>query len=171
MSTKTDIPISRAAAAQQTPVQGSWPGFGILRSEMERLFDAFEPNLWPSRALADIWPGTEASLSPAIDLTENAKGYSISAELPGLRADQVSVKISNGTLTICGEKAEEERQDDDTYHLRERRWGSFRRSVRLPEDVDRDKVEAEFSGGVLKISLPKSADALASERNVAINAA
>ncbi|WP_353476436.1 Hsp20/alpha crystallin family protein (plasmid) [Salipiger sp. H15] len=176
MSTKTDVPVSREARPPRGPQPGSslghWAGFGSLRDEMERLFDAFEPRQW-----FDKVPGrppmmtSEFVLSPALDLAETDSGYLITAELPGLDADQVAVSIGNGSLTISGEKSAEEKTAEGTYHLRERRWGSFQRSIRLPQDVDRDKVEAEFANGVLKVTLPKSAEALASTRKIDVKSA
>lgn len=176
MSKKSDIPVSEESkaprAAQHPAPLGQWSGFGSLRDEMERLFDTFEPRQWfdraPGRQGADAKP---LVLTPAVDLAETDKGYSITAELPGLEPEQVTVKISNGSLTISGEKSAEEETEGGTYHLHERCWGSFQRSIRLPQDVDRDKIEAEFTKGVLKVTLPKSKEALMAERKVEVKSA
>lgn len=113
----------------------------------------------------------EFSLSPAIDLTEDDKGYAITAELPGLEPGAIDVKVNNGTLTIKGEKSEEKQEKDANYHLSERRWGSFQRTIRMPDNIDHDKIDAQFSQGVLKIHLPKSKAAIASERKISVKAA
>lgn len=166
----TDVPVTRSAGP--APAAGPWPGFGNLREEMERLFDSFEPRHWFERAPAAFASlGGEAMRNPAVDFSENHDGYTVTADLPGMEPDEITVKISNGTLTISGEKSSEETKEEDTYHLRERRWGSFMRSIRLPEDVDRDKIESEFTNGVLTVKMPKSEAALAAERTIAIKAA
>ncbi|MBE9638801.1 Hsp20/alpha crystallin family protein [Salipiger mangrovisoli] len=173
MSKKSDIPVSRESTQPRAPKPNSppapWSAFGNLREEMERLFDAFEPSQWFDKGLGRSGAlARDVVLSPAVDLSETEKGYAMTAELPGLTSDQVAVKISNGSLTISGEKSVEEEKEDETYHLRERHWGSFQRSIRLPDDVDRDKISAEFAKGVLTVTLPKSAEALASERKIAV---
>lgn len=160
MSKKKDIPVTHAPSGPSPHAPTGWSGFGSLREEMEKLFDTFEPRLWFDRGMtpAGRIPG------PAIDLCENGKGYVVTAE-------NVSVKVSNGTLTISGEKSEDAQREEDTYHLRERRWGSFQRVLRLPDDVDRDRIEARCEKGVLTVTLPKSEAALASERTVEVTAA
>ncbi len=164
----TDIPVTREARATNRPIN-PWTGFGSLRDEMERLFDSFEPRLWFDRALPETSRGFP--LCPAVDLTETEKGYAVTAELPGLDPDGIHVKISNGTLTISGEKSDEKKEGDESHHLSERRWGSFQRTIRMPENIEHDKIEAEFSKGVLTIQLPKSKAALASEKTITVKAA
>jgi HSP20 family protein len=164
--TKTSIPVTRDKAPKEARTPAPWGGFGNLREEMERLFDAFEPRAWFDRDAPAL------GLSPAIDLVENADTFTITTELPGLAPEDVSVKIANGTLTISGEKSEEKKEDEgETWHMRERRWGRFQRSIRMPDSVDRDKVDAQFAKGVLTVTMPKSKEAKASERDVAIKAA
>jgi len=164
----TNVPVTRGARAPATSL-GPWSGFGSLRDEMERLFDTFEPRLWFDRSFAE----SERSflLCPAIDLVETEKDYAITAELPGLEADAVHVKVNNGTLTISGEKQEEKKEEDASHHLSERRWGSFQRTIRMPENVDYDTIYAQFSKGVLTIHMPKSKAALASEKVIKVKAA
>ncbi|MBY6069428.1 Hsp20/alpha crystallin family protein [Leisingera aquaemixtae] len=173
MTRKAKVPVARETApAQRSPALSPWGGFGTLREEMERLFDAFEPRSWFSREGPDFGSlRTEMALSPAIDLTENGTEYSVTAELPGLDPESIEVKTSNGTLSISGEKTEEKQEDEPSYHLSERRWGSFFRSVRLPDNIDQDKISATFSNGVLTVHLPKSEAAIASEKKIAVKAA
>ena len=78
---------------------------------------------------------------------------------------------NNGALTISGEKSEEKQEKDANYHLSERRWGSFLRAIRMPENVDLDKIDAQFSQGILTIHLPKSKAAIESERKISVKAA
>ena len=88
--------------------------------------------------------------------------------MPGLTEKDIEVKVSNGNLMIKGEKKEEKEEHEKDYHLSERRYGSFVRSFAVPEEVDVDKIEAAFEKGVLKVKLPKSAEAKASEKKIEI---
>ena len=111
------------------------------------------------------WPRRDVfRLAPALDLVEKNGGYVITAELPGLDEKNVEVKLSNGALTIRGEKKEETEKEGKEYHLSERRYGSFQRAFRVPEGADSGKIEASFRNGVLTVKLPKSAEAKASEK-------
>jgi HSP20 family protein len=151
--------------------------FGALRHEIDRLFEDFDwpgfhlpfqgrgTALEPVRQWTDVW-----SMAPAMDLVERNGEYEVQAELPGLNLGDIDVKISEGVLTIKGEKSEEHVEDDEDYHLRERSYGQFQRSFRLPNGVDTDKVEARFDKGVLHVKLPKSAEAKGKERKIEVKA-
>ena len=107
---------------------------------------------------------------PAVDVAEKDKEYEITAELPGMDESNIEVKLSNGMLTITGEKKEEKEEKKKDYYLSERRYGSFERSFQLPEGVDADKIEAKFTKGVLKVVLPKTAEAQKSVKKIAVKA-
>jgi HSP20 family protein len=135
--------------------------FNALRAEMDRLFDRFTegfglPSL--SRAVEPAWPAA-GFVMPAVDITEDDKAYKIEAELPGVSEKDVDVSISGDTLVLKGERREEREEKEKNRYLSERSYGVFRRSFVLPEDVDRDKIAASFSKGVLTITLPKTAQA------------
>ena len=83
----------------------------------------------------------------------------MTAELPGLDEKNIEVNVANGVLTVKGQKEEEKVEKKEDFHLRERRFGSFARSVRIPDAVDADKIEANFKNGVLKVTLPKKPEA------------
>ena len=95
-------------------------------------------------------------IAPAVDISESEHGLIVSAELPGLRKDQVKLTIEDGVLTISGEKKFEEEKKGTDYHRVERRYGSFHRSFTMPSGVDADKAKAKFEDGVLTIEIPKS---------------
>jgi HSP20 family protein len=114
-------------------------------------------------------PGWE--LAPAIDLVEKDDSYDMSAELPGIDEKNIEIKLANHTLTIKGEKSDEKEEKRKDYYLSERRFGSFQRSFQLPEGVDTNKIEATFAKGVLKVTLPKSAEAKNAEKTIAVKAA
>lgn len=152
-----------------------WAPIRSLRQQIDRLFADFDlPDLalaWPRRAaLPQAWPEFGVTIPP-MDLVERNGGYELQAELPGLTDSQVEVKLANGILTIKGEKSSERVEDEDDYHLRERSFGTFQRSFRVPANVDADKIEARFDKGVLKVTMPKSAAALQQERKINVKAA
>lgn len=132
-----------------------------LRDEVDRLFDNFFPNAL-GRSLFDVDPwrgrafGSLGDITPRMDVAERADRYDISVELPGMDEKDVSVKVHGDMLTISGEKRAERSEDVGATHLTERSYGSFARSVRLPEDADAEGIKADYAKGVLTISVPKS---------------
>ena len=122
-----------------------------LHNEMDDLFSAFFGN----------WPTYEHKLWPAIDVAENEDSIVIKAELPGCKADDIDISVHGNTLTISGEKKQEEEKKEKGYYHLERSYGSFRRDLNLPADVDTTKVDAACRDGVLTITLPKAEKAKA----------
>ncbi len=96
------------------------------------------------------------SLRPAIDVEETADALQITVEVPGLEKDAVDVSLEDGQLTISGEKKETSERDEANYHVRERRYGRFQRTLTLPSSVDTTKADARYENGLLVITLPKS---------------
>ncbi|WP_058323750.1 Hsp20/alpha crystallin family protein [Sinorhizobium sp. GL28] len=151
----------------------AWIPFEGLRTEIDRLFDDFPPNFW-SRPLGMAVTRRAPFLSnwavaPAVDLIEREKNYEITAELPGMEEKDVEISVSNGTLTIRGEKQEAKEEKEKEYVLSERRFGSFRRTFKIPEDVKTDDVAATFSKGVLTLTLPKTEHPRQNERKIQIS--
>ena len=95
---------------------------------------------------------------PSLDVSEDEKNVLVSAELPGVKEEDLDIRIAGGMLTIKGEKRFEEEKKEENYHRIERSYGSFSRSLRLPAPVKEDEVKATFKDGVLKLTLPKSAE-------------
>ncbi len=154
--------MSNKSPAVQTK-KASLDPFSFFRQEMNRLFDdSFGSRLgWMQ--------GMEKALSPSLDIKETEKGYRVVAEIPGVSEKDVEIEVSNRVLSIRGEKREEkEDKGDKGYHVMERRYGSFLRSISLPEDVDEAKIEASVANGLLTITLPKSKDANAGKKKIAI---
>ncbi len=141
--------------------------FSAMRDEMDRLFERFEfgrPR-WPA-----LVRGEEITV-PEIDVRENTNAIMVDAELPGVDEKDVSVTLANGVLTIKGEKKHEKEEKGDNYYLAERSFGSFARSIRLPDTVDENKVEAKFDKGVLKVTAAKKPEAIRTERKIEIRKA
>jgi HSP20 family protein len=149
--------------------------FYRLRNEIDRLFDDFGTGSWLSpfrRAVFDAEPFWRGEISwskvPAVDIAETAKGYEITAELPGIDEKNVEVKYVDGTLTIKGEKKDEKEEKKENYYLSERSYGLFQRSFRVPDGVDADKVEASFKNGVLTVTMPKTSEAQKKEKRIEV---
>lgn len=126
-----------------------------LYDQMERMFDDFLANPFSlgSPRGNELYYG---SFSPRVDVSENEKQVTVKAEVPGLDEKDLQVSISQGVLTIFGEKRAEREEKDSRYHRIERAYGSFRRAIELPCEVEEDNITATFNKGVLKVVLPKS---------------
>lgn len=96
---------------------------------------------------------------PAVDVAERDGDLVVTAELPGMGKEDIGLELSEGVLTIKGEKTEESEHEEQEMHVTERSYGSFRRSLTLPCPVDETKVAAEFKDGVLRVTLPKTGEA------------
>jgi HSP20 family protein len=92
---------------------------------------------------------------PALDVVENDDAYVVKATLPGLKAEDIDISIEDDVLSIKAEHDEEREESEETYLLRERRYGAFHRAVRLPSGVNGDEAVAEMRDGVLTLTLPK----------------
>lgn len=124
-----------------------------LRREMDRLWDEF---FGPARR---AFRPLEGEWVPAVDVSETADQVMIKAEVPGIDAKNIDISLSGDVLTIKGEKKSEREEKKENYHLVERSYGSFSRSLRLPTAVDADKIEANYKQGVLTITCPKKEEA------------
>ena len=123
-----------------------------LRSAMDRLFeDSFvSPLTWRT-----IGGGSD-SLTPPIDVHETADEIVVTAALPGMKANDVEITMTGQTLTMRGEFKADDKIEKDQYLYRERRFGSFSRTLQLPVRVEGDRAQASFSDGVLRLSIPKA---------------
>lgn len=123
--------------------------------EMEQLLTQMHRG--NNRALTKADDNQALYWAPVVDIIENAKEYTVTAELPGVNKDDVKVDVRNGVLTLSGERRyESETGKDEKHHRIERFYGSFTRSFTVPEDVSADKINAQFTDGVLKVRLPKT---------------
>jgi len=152
-----------------------WRPFETLRNEVDRLFEDFGNDFWrrPFGSLArfeQAWPSKLAA-APAVDVSETDKAYEINAELPGMDEKNIEVNVANGGLTIKGEKKDEKEEKKKDYYVSERRYGSFERYFTLPDSVDADKIGATFKNGVLKVTLPKTAEAQKPAKKIDVKAA
>lgn len=140
--------------------------FFLLHRDVNRAFEDVFKGLG---TVPSVWNGNGAAM-PKIDVKETEKGVEVSAELPGVEDKDIELELDDDVLTIKGEKKlEKEEKDEKTgYHLMERSYGSFARSVRLPYAVKAESVTAEFDKGVLRVTCPKPAEALTASKKIQI---
>jgi HSP20 family protein len=127
-----------------TIYRSPWREMRRLQHEMDRLFERERTGL------------AAAPCYPAMNVWTNEDGAVVTAELPGVNADEIEISVVNDTLTVSGERQPEDVGEGGTYHRRERACGRFTRSFQLPFAVETGKVEATFEKGVLHISLPRA---------------
>jgi HSP20 family protein len=131
-----------------------------LKKEMDDLWGRFFGDL--------TFPGfSETTWSPVLDVKESKEALVVTAEIPGVGAKDVEVTISGDLLTIKGEKRQEKEETDESFHLIERRYGTFSRNIRLTSEVDNKNIKASQKDGVLTVTLPKSEKA--KEKQIKIN--
>lgn len=173
MATETKLPVTKKAA--EPAFAGEvWRPFESLRKEVDRLFEDFGGGFWdrPFRSLARLEQNLAKEMAaPAVDVSETDKAYEITAELPGMDEKNVEVNLADGGLIIKGEKKEEKEETKKDYYVCERRYGSFERYFGLPDGVDASKIEATFKNGVLKVTLPKTAEAQKPAKKIEVKAA
>jgi len=134
--------------------------------EMERWFDRMVEDFWrrplPTLLRPERWWPAETGMMvrmPAVDVYDEKDDVVIKAEIPGLSKEDISVQVTDSTLTIKGEKKREEEVKGDDYYRCERSFGAFTRAVALPCDVKPDQVKASCKNGVLEVRMPKTEEA------------
>ena len=123
-----------------------------FREEIDRTFERFFQDPW---AALESGLGSFGRWAPAVDLTESDSDVTVRAELPGLDPKDLDITIQGNMLTLAGEKQESAEEKGKDYACSERRFGAFRRSIRLPASIDPDKVTAKHENGVLTIKIEK----------------
>jgi HSP20 family protein len=138
-------------------------------SEMRSLMNRFWEDFGSTSLLAPEW-SAEGRFNPKIDLHESPEALEVTAELPGLEEKDIDLEVTKDALNIKGEKRFETEKKDKNCHFSERVYGSFYRSIPLPSEVDREKVEANFKQGLLKVRLPKTPAAKTEIRKISVKA-
>ncbi len=117
-----------------------------LHDEMDNLLGTFFGD----------WGRRQHELWPAIKVSENENALQVQAEVPGCKPENIDISVHGSTLTISGEKKHEEKKEEKGYYYNEQSYGSFRRDISLPSEVEPDKVDAKCSDGVLTVNVPKA---------------
>lgn len=149
----------------QRPHVATWPSFGRLsdlRDEIDRLFESPLTELTRTSRLLSGW-------TPAFDVYEDKEHFTVKAELPGMKREEIDVSFQDGTLSVSGERKSEHKLEEAEVYRSERYFGRFQRSVSLPATVAADKVKASYKDGVLTVTLPKSEEAKPKQIDVTVN--
>lgn len=134
-----------------------------IQGEMNRLFDDFFGLQRKDEDREGLhW-------NPRVNIEEGKDRFEITAELPGLKRDDVKIEVKDHVLTLTGEKKVEKENKDRNVYLFERAYGRFCRTFTLPDNVDADKIDAEFKDGLLRIDIPKTEEAKPKEIEVKVN--
>jgi HSP20 family protein len=133
--------------------------FAALRDEMDRLFD---------RSFAPVFrtPGSFSRWAPAVDVYQDKDQFTVVAELPGLKKEDIELSLHDGVLTISGERKQEKKGEEG--YRNERFFGRFQRSVTLPASIDGNKVKATYQDGILRVELPKAEEAKPKQIEVSV---
>lgn len=127
-----------------------WNAFGEISRLRDQVDRMFEDSLWPRRS----WVPAQGNL--LIDMYQTDDDVVVKASLPGVNPDEVDITVTGDTLTIKGEHKEESQTKEENYYYKERRFGSFSRTVSLPVQVESGKANATFEDGILTLTMPKS---------------
>ncbi len=141
-----------------------------LMRDFDRWFESFFERPWslaPWEWLEETWE----TFTPRVDVKERAKDVVITAELPGMDEKDIEISVVGDSLILSGEKRKEEEEQGEDYYRMERRYGSFRRVIPLPCEVEVEKAEATFKKGVLTITLPKTPEAQRARKVIPIKTA
>jgi HSP20 family protein len=135
--------------------------------EFERMTRDFG-RFWDSFLGRGLKGRVEGEWLPSLDLAETDNELVVKAELPGMDPKDIDISLSDGMLTIKGEKKQEKEEKKSDYHFIERSYGSFTRSIQLPRQVEREKISASYKNGLLRITLPKSEEAKKKEVKIKV---
>ena len=110
-------------------------------------------------------------MTPTIDVIRQGEDMVIRAEIPGVKPEEIDISVTDNMLTLKGERSEEHETKEEDYYVRERSWGTFERTLRLPSSAEIDHIKAEVHDGVLEVTVPKAAKEAPETRHVEVTAA
>lgn len=142
-----------------------WEPLARMRSEIDRVLEEF----WSHPIGVNLTQRMQELSSPALELKDKKNEFELVAEMPGMKAEDIEIKLSHGILRITGEKREEHEKKESGYVFSERRYGRFERSIELPRGINTEKVSAKMRDGILSVHIPKSAAAIEQSRKIPIN--
>jgi HSP20 family protein len=169
MNIRDFIPWSRGGREVQARREDRDDPMLALQSDVNRIFE----NFWRGFDLPMLGDGddSENGMMPRVDVRETDKEVEVVAELPGMDEADLDVSVSEGMLTIRGEKKEEREREDKGYVLRERSFGRIERLVPLPVGIDPDSAKATFKNGVLTVTIAKTPEAQSAVKRIQVQAA
>lgn len=145
-----NIAVHKEPQTKPTRPEREWDPFRTMRDIMR----------WdPFSELAPRWFGEEIAFNAAFEVKETKDAFVFKADLPGIKAEDLDVKLTQNRLTVSGKREAEKTEKGDTFYTYERSYGSFTRSFTLPEGVAAEKIDADLKDGVLTVTLPKKPEA------------
>ena len=162
----TTLTKKNETSAQTPAMKRDYNGLSRLHDEIDQMFNNF---FAPSFFERDPFEA-KADFMPSVDVTSDDKAYAMKVELPGVAPEAVKLEVNDGMLTLSGEK-KEEKKDEQTQEVRECSYGSFARSMSLPEDADVEHITATSKDGILTVSIPRKAPDQSKVRKIAVQAA
>lgn len=147
----------------------SYEPFHSLQREIDRVFNDFSRGT--HHPLANRDGNGAVRLMPSVDVSETDGKLEVTAELPGVDEKDIEVTLSDNVLTIKGEKKAETEKEDKNYHVVERSYGAFQRSLTVPFEAAADEISAKFEKGVLKVTLPKPPEVEAKTKKIPVHSA
>lgn len=161
-TTNGDKETKAAVAVSKTPQPVE--AMHSMRTAMNKLFDDFTLGMnWPA-----MFEKSSAQYMPRVNVAETEKAVIVTAELPGINIKDIDIKLLGDNLFVRGEKTEEKEENTVGYHRVERTYGSFERVLPVPPNVKRDAIDATYKDGVLKVTLPKTEEAVKSSRKIEV---
>jgi HSP20 family protein len=140
-----------------------------MQREMNQMIETFfEAPFTPAHMRR--WLDEDTSFTPRVDVSESETEISIRADLPGMEEKDIHLTVESNTLTISGEKQMEKEEKERTFHRVERRFGSFTRTIGLPESMDYERIHASFKNGVLTVKIPKPESTVTQRKRIPIKA-
>lgn len=167
------VPVRHNSRGGERPPGHPYEPMVQVHREIDRLFENFFrgfplSTIDPLRPFAGL--GESGLLRPKADLSATDKEYRLTVEIPGVSEKDVSLAISDNSLTIRGEKKQEKEEKEKDFYRIERSYGSFQRVLSLPGDVDQDGISAGFKDGVLTVTMPRKEVAGADVKTIEITA-
>lgn len=123
------------------------PQYNLFSNRFSSIMDEF---------FRDIAPAGDHSFIPGIDISETDEQFLISAEIPGVKKEEINIDLEEGRLTISGKRSFQDEEEGKTFHRVETRYGSFNRSFQLPDNVDEENITASYKDGLLNITINKT---------------
>lgn len=151
---------------KSTPIRHSHNPFIKMQTALDKMvedfYSSFELPSFPAKEFENLM------ISPAIDIIDDEKHFKVEAEMPGMGEEDIQVTISEGILSIKGEKETSKQDKDKNYTMREINYGSYERTIRLPDSVDVDKAKASFKKGMLWVDIPKKVGAATQSKKLKV---
>ena len=168
MKTRNSLPTTQGNRNVMSP-------FDVLQDRIDRMFEDFStgfrmPSMFSTAmpSMPSVFGNGGLDLMPSLELHETDGQITVTAELPGMDEKDIDISVADQMLTISGEKKSEFEERKGESYRSERSYGRFSRSISLPFDIDANKVEAKYDKGVLKLTIPKPAEAKAKTKKIAI---